>query len=118
MGFSYRLELTPNRSNCLFNFYLDRVKIGHIIFHITYHEISIGWVTIIGEYRKGYGSKMMELFEKYVTKFQSSVTKIVLIPKGFDGNDKNYLCTFYEKNGYTQEKLGKPFYIKNIVRTK
>lgn len=97
MGFSYRLELTPNRSNCLFNFYLDRVKIGHIIFHITYHEISIGWVTIIGEYRKGYGSKMMELFEKYVTKFQSSVTKIVLIPKGSMEMTKTIFVPFMKR---------------------
>ncbi len=59
MGFSYRLEVTPNKSNCLFNFYLDQVRIGYIIFHITYHEISIGWATITVERRKGYGSKML-----------------------------------------------------------
>lgn len=122
MGFTYKVDTTPSLGNCKFNFYLDKVHLGQIIFHITYHEASIGWLTIFdrnesGENRrKGYGTKMLLAFERYINRYQSSVTKIVLIPKGFDGQSKNYLCTFYEKSGYIQETDGQPFYIKHILR--
>ena len=42
------------------------------------------------------------------------VNKIVLIPSKFDGVNKNWLCNFYEKNGFAQERNGFPFYIKKI----
>lgn len=122
MGFSWKLDIPASLSNCKFKFYLEQVHVGQIIFHITYHEASIGWLTIFDtngseEYRrKGYGTKMLLAFEKYINRCQSSVTKIVLIPKGFDGQSKNYLCTFYEKSGYIQETDGQPFYIKRILR--
>jgi hypothetical protein len=123
MGFSYKPDISPNFNNCKFNMYLDKLHVGQIIFHITYHEVTIGWLTIFnfssnkdtGENRrKGYGTKMLLSFENYISKSHPSVKKIVLIPKGFDGQTKNYLCTFYEKASYIQEEIGKPFYIKNI----
>jgi hypothetical protein len=116
MGFSYRTELNTNGSNCKFIYYKDKVAIGEIIFNVDYNEINIGWLTIFSDCRKGYGSKMLTDFEKYVTQNVPIVKSIVLIPKDFDGTTKNYLCSFYEKLGFTQERIGHPAYSKNICK--
>jgi hypothetical protein len=116
MGFSYKIETGTGFNNCTFNFYLAKVHIGKIIFHISYTEISIAWLTIFSNdsHRKGYGTKMLQYFEKYVVKTNPLVKSLVLVPKDFDGNNKNYLCTFYEKSGFVQELKGHPSYIKKL----
>jgi ribosomal protein S18 acetylase RimI-like enzyme len=92
------------------------MAIGEIMFNVDYNEINIGWLTIFSDRRKGYGTKMMAEFEKYVTRGVPMVRSIVLIPKDFNGTDKNYLCSFYEKIGYTQERIGHPAYSKHICK--
>jgi hypothetical protein len=116
MGFSYKVETGMAFNNCTFNFYLDNIYIGKIIFHVSYTEISIAWLTIFStdSHRKGYGTKMLQYFEKYVVKAHPLVKSLVLVPKDFDGNTKNYLCTFYEKSGFVQELKGHPSYIKML----
>jgi GNAT superfamily N-acetyltransferase len=117
MGFSYRIETGASFNNCTFNFYLDKIHIGKIIFHISYTEIIIAWLTIFStdSHRKGYGTKMLQYFEKYAVKTNPSVKSLVLVPKDFDGKNKNYLCTFYEKSGFVQEVKGHPSYIKKLA---
>jgi hypothetical protein len=116
MGFSYKVDTCIGFSNCTFNFYLDKIHIGKIIFHVSYTEISIAWLTIFSTdiHRKGYGTKMLQYFEKYVVKKYPSVKSLVLVPKDFDGKTKNYLCTFYEKAGFFQELRGHSTYIKKL----
>lgn len=122
MEFSHRLEFNPNHSSRKFNFYLDKIHIGQIIYYINYIEVSIGWLTIFNDSntletrRKGYGTKMLLAFEKFISRTQSGVSKIIVIPKGFGRVTKNYLCTFYEKAGYIQEEIGRPYYIKTLSR--
>ena len=124
-NFSYNIDIVSrnNYSQSLnFNFYRNKEKIGIIQYIIEYNQITIGWLSIIptnsdqsiSYHRKGYGTQMLKLFEKYVLRNHKIVSKLVLIPKDFDGITKNNLCTFYEKSGFLQETNGFPFYIKKL----
>ena len=105
-----------------FNFYKNGQDIGFIDYYDEYTQIVISMVYInqdsdtdnIQYRRKGYGSLMINNFINYVKKTYDMVNKIVLIPSKFDGVNKNWLCNFYEKNGFVQERNGFPFYIKKI----
>ncbi len=121
MNLTYSLE---NSSNCI-NFYQKHetkkhnTNIGFIRFHIEYSQIIISLLFIFEEYRnKGFGSKVLNIFEKYIYKKYKSVKDIVLIPEYFNGIEKNRLCLFYEKNGFIQESKGLPTYIKSIKSIK
>jgi hypothetical protein len=112
-----------NNKNYKFNFYKNNENIGNIIYYIEYNQITIGWLSIlesgltnpsVSYHRKGYGTFMLKIFEKYVLNKYPQISKFVLIPKYFDGINKNYLCYFYEKSGFIQESTGYPFYIKNL----
>jgi GNAT superfamily N-acetyltransferase len=108
-------QLNKNGNNCRFNYYKDKVAIGEIIFNIDYNEINICWITIFTHRGKGYGTKMLAEFKKYVLHKMPIVKTLVLIPKDFNGTNKNNLCNFYEKNGFIQEYNGHPTYICKIV---
>ncbi len=124
----YSLENTSKikDSNCIIHFfnqfnqsenkkYHNKTPIGFIRFHIEYSQIIISLVFIYEEYRgKGFGTKVLETFEKYISKNHKSIKDLVLIPEYFNGIEKNGLCLFYEKNGFIQESKGLPVYIKNI----
>ena len=93
--------------------------IGMIDFYHEYNQITITWLIIKDntELRyKGYGSKMLKMFIQYIIKNMKNVNMIVLIPKKFDGLNRNWLCDFYEKNGFIQESKGYPFYIMKIKK--
>ena len=116
-------SFTYKVSNGKFNFYRNKEDLGIIQFHLEYNQITIGWLcikpgnikTLELYHRRGYGTHMLKLFEKYVIKNYPSVSSIVLIPEYFDGINKNGLCAFYEKSDYYQEKYGYPYYIKKLV---
>ena len=115
-SFSYKVN------NYDFHFYRNKDDIGIIKFHVEYSQITIGWLSIKpgnmttfeSYHRRGYGTKMLKLFETYVSNKYPTVRQIVLVPEYFDGKNKNNLCTFYEKSNYYQEQYGYPFYIKKI----
>ncbi len=119
--FTYKIT-KKNNTQYTFNFYKNEENIGFIDYYDEYTQIVISMVYInpdlekenIQYRRKGYGSKMINFFIDYVKKSLDMVNKIVLIPSKFDGVSKNWLCYFYEKNGFTQERNGFPFYIKKI----
>jgi len=106
-----------------FNFYKNNEKIGCIDYYIEYTQITIIWLIINEELNGlGYGSRMLSMFIDYILKIKkknkkinnmdiNKISKIILIPIKFDGKNKNWLCNFYEKNGFIQEKYGYPFYI-------
>lgn len=128
--YKYKVHLTPSLSMCKFDFYLNNDDIGVINFHIEYSQVTIGWLCIkpytgtyitgmdisklVLNHRKGYGTKMLELFFKYIKERHKKVKSIVLIPEYFDGVNKNGLCNFYEKSGFHQETMGLPCYIKHL----
>ena len=90
-----------------------------IDFYIEYNQITITWLNIKDDHElrnKGYGSKMLKMFVQYVTKNMKNVNLIVLIPNKFDGMNRNWLCDFYEKNGFIQEAENYPFYIMKIKK--
>ena len=128
--FSYKNHKTGNMMS--FNFYKNNEKIGCIDYYIEYTQITIIWLIINQELNGlGYGSRMLSMFINYILKMKmknknkknnmnmnqnmNKISKIILIPINFDGKNKNWLCNFYEKNGFTQEKYGYPFYIHNIL---
>ena len=103
--------------NSIYTFYKNNQMIGMIELYTEYNQITISWLTIKDhpELRcKGYGSKMIQMFIQYIKKNMKKVNLIVLIPKKFDGLNRNWLCDFYEKNGFIQESKGYPFYIMKI----
>jgi hypothetical protein len=103
--------------NSIYTFYKNNQMIGSIDFYLEYNQITISWLTIKDhpELRhKGYGSKMLKMFIQYIIKNMKKINLIVLIPKKFDGKNRNWLCDFYEKNGFIQEAEGYPFYIMKI----
>ena len=121
---TYKVHLTSSLNNCIFDFYLNNDAIGIINFHIDYSQATIGWLCIkptikpnilISKHRKGYGTKMLKLFEEYIKNNHRYVKKILLIPEYFDGKNKNGLCAFYEKSGFNQETYGLPCYYKNVL---
>jgi hypothetical protein len=121
--FTYTLNDNKSKNNCRFNFYKNNSFFGMIQFHIEYNSIIIGWLCISPginltppsiNHRKGYGTKMLQMFQEYILKNHQDIKYITLIPEKFDGNNKNILCNFYEKNGFIQESVGKPTYIKHI----
>ena len=119
--FSYKNHKSGNMMS--FNFYKNNEKIGCIDYYIEYTQITIIWLIINEELNGlGYGSRMLTMFIDYILKIKkknkkinnmdmNKISKIILIPINFDGKNKNWLCNFYEKNGFTQEKYGYPFYI-------
>jgi hypothetical protein len=112
---NFIVTIPSNRNNCKFDLYKNKKNIGGIVFHIEYNQITISWLFINSDIqRQGYGSIMIKMFEKYLSKSHKSINKIVLIPEYFNGNIKNKLCIFYEKNGFFQERDGYPSYIKKI----
>lgn len=122
MNLTYSLENTST-NNCIIYFYShpenrkgkNKIKIGFIRFHIEYSQIIISLVFIYEEHRnKGFGSQVLNTFDKYILQKYKLVNEIVLIPEYFNGIEKNRLCLFYEKNGFIQESKGLPTYIKNI----
>ena len=124
MNLIYTLEnISTNNStnNCIIYFYNKhknrkyKINIGFIRFHIEYSQIIISLLFIYEEYRgKGLGTKVLEIFEKYILQNHKTIKDLVLIPEYFNGIEKNGLCLFYEKNGFIQESKGLPVYIKNI----
>ncbi len=121
--FTYNVMINNNKNNCKFNFYKNNEYFGMILFHIEHTSIVIGWLCISPginltppsiNHRKGYGTKMIQIFEKYVLENHPYIKYFTLIPEKFDGINKNILCNFYEKNGFIQEILGLPTYIKHI----
>jgi hypothetical protein len=82
----------------------------------------IAWLCILpstgsppnDNHRKGYGTKMLAMFQEYIMTTQPFVKALVLIPEHFDGINKNNLCTFYEKSGFVHERPSFPTYIKYI----
>lgn len=127
MNLTYSLENTSNNTstnNCIIYFYSHpenrkgktKIKIGVIRFHIEYSQIIISLLFIYEEYRnKGFGTQVLNTFDKYVLQKYKSVKEIVLIPEYFNGIEKNSLCLFYEKNGFRQENKGLPVYIKKLT---
>ena len=120
---SFTFKIIKNiTTQSTFNFYKNGQPIGFIDYYYEYTQIVISMVYInqdndddnIQYRRKGYGSIMIKNFINYVKKTFDMVNKIVLIPSKFDGVNKNWLCNFYEKNGFVQERNGFPFYIKKI----
>ncbi len=119
----YTYKITKNTdTQYKFNFYKNNDMIGFIDYYNEYMQIVISMVYInqdnekddIQYRRKGYGSLMIQTFINYITKTFKIVNKIILIPSKFDGVNKNWLCKFYEKNGFVQERNGFPFYIKEV----
>ncbi len=123
--FSYKTDKNGNMMS--FNFYRNNQKIGCIDYYIEYTQITIIWLIINEELNGlGYGSRMLSMFIDYILKIKkknkkinnmdmNKISKIILIPIKFDGKNKNWLCNFYEKNGFTQEKYGYPFYIHKFL---
>ena len=123
--FSYKTHKNGNMMS--FNFYKNNEKIGCIDYYIEYTQITIIWLIINQELNGlGYGSRMLSMFIDYILKTKNKnkkinnmdmnkISKIILIPINFDGKNKNWLCNFYEKNGFTQEKYGYPFYIHKFL---
>jgi len=121
--FTYSLIINNNKNNCKFNFYKNNEYFGMILFHIEYNSIVIAWLCISPginltppsiNHRKGYGTKMLKMFEEYILENYQNIKYITLIPEKFDGITKNPLCIFYEKNGFIQECVNNPTYIKQI----
>ena len=113
--FSGKISIT----NKTYTFSKNNQMIGTIDFYIEYDQITITWLNIKEEPElrcKGYGSKMLKIFIQYIKKNMKNVRLIILIPKMFDGNNRNWLCDFYEKNGFIQETEGYPFYIMKIIQ--
>jgi hypothetical protein len=115
MDCKYKIIIPSNKTNCKFILVKNKEHIGSIDFHIECNQITICWLCInLDIQRCGYGSKMIKMFEEYISKNHQSINTIVLIPEYFNGVDKNSLCIFYEKNGYIQESIGYPYYIKYV----
>jgi len=123
-NFTYKITKKTSTQST-FNFYKNEEKIGFIDYYNEYTQIAISMVyinqddntddnNVIIYRRKGYGSKMIKMFIEYIKKSFDMVNKIVLLPSKFDGVSKNWLCYFYEKNGFSQERNGFPFYIKKL----
>jgi ribosomal protein S18 acetylase RimI-like enzyme len=103
--------------NSIYTFYKNNQVIGFVNFYIEYNQVTITWLNIKDQpelKHKGFGSKMLRMFIQYITKNRKNVSMIVLIPNKFDGNNRIWLCDFYEKNGFIQESKGYPFYIMKI----
>jgi ribosomal protein S18 acetylase RimI-like enzyme len=103
--------------NGKYTFCKNNQMIGSIDFYLEHNQITITWLNIKDQPElrcKGYGSKMTRMFIEYVIKRMKNVNIIVLIPKMFDGHNRNWLCDFYEKNGFVQESKGYPFYIMKL----
>jgi hypothetical protein len=122
-SFTFTYKITKNNDTQLkFNFYQNNQPIGFIDYYIEYTQVVISMVYInqdddnnnINYRRQGYGSLLLKTFVDYIKKTFDMVNKIVLIPSKFDGVTKNWLCRFYEKNGFSQERNGFPFYIKKL----
>ena len=121
-SFRYNIILGNNKNQFnKFIFYKNQKIIGGIDFYIDYNQITIMWLYIIPDdfseninRRRGYGTRMLKMFEEYIIKNHNRITEITLIPQYFNGTNKNYLCTFYEKSNYIQEKPGLPCYIKKL----
>ena len=123
--FSYKNHKNGNMKS--FNFYRNNKKIGFIDYYIEHTQITIIWLTINEELSGlGYGSRMVKMFIDYIIKMKmknkkindmnmNNISKIILIPIKFDGINKNWLCKFYEKNGFIQEEYGYPFYIYKFL---
>jgi GNAT superfamily N-acetyltransferase len=119
MNLTYSLENASKikDSNCIIQFFNqpNKILIGFVRFHIEYSQIIISLLFIYEEYRgKGFGTKVLDTFEKYISKKHKSIKDLVLIPEYFNGIEKNGLCLFYEKNGFIQESKGLPVYIKKL----
>ena len=123
-SFTYKIA-KKTYTQSTFNFYKNEENIGFIDYYNEYTQIIISMVyinpdndkddnNVIQYRRKGFGSLMIKFFIDYVKKSFDMVNKIVLMPSKFDGVSKNWLCYFYEKNGFTQERNGFPFYIKKL----
>ena len=109
--------------NNIYTFYKNNQPIGLINFYMEHKQITITWLNIKDQHElrnKGYGSKMLKMFIEYVTKNRNrnmgmkNINLIILIPNMFDGKNRNWLCDFYEKNGFIQEAKDYPFYIMKI----
>jgi uncharacterized protein YfkK (UPF0435 family) len=125
MNETFTFKINKNKNTNLqstYEFYKNEEHIGFIDYYDEYTQIVISMVYInqdnvdanIQYRRLGYGSLMIHKFIDYIKKKYDMVNKIVLIPSKFDGVNKNWLCNFYEKNGFVQERNGFPFYIKKI----
>jgi GNAT superfamily N-acetyltransferase len=116
MNLKFFLEPSLQKSNRIINFVNNNIKIGFIRFHIEYSQIIISLLFIYEEHRnKGFGTLVLQLFEKYILQNHKTIKDIVLIPEYFNGIEKNRLCLFYEKNGFRQENKGLPVYIKKFT---
>jgi GNAT superfamily N-acetyltransferase len=116
MNLKFFLEPSLQKSNRIINFVNNNIQIGFIRFHIEYSQIIISYIFIFEEHRnKGFGTLVLQLFEKYILQKHKTIKDIVLIPEYFNGIEKNRLCLFYEKNGFRQESKGLPVYIKNFT---
>ncbi len=131
MKITYSLEKSSKtKDNCIIHFFNqfsfnhfnqiknkieNKISIGFIRFHVEYSQIIISLIFIYEEYRgQGFGTKVLDVFEKYISRMYKSVKDIVLIPEYFNGFEKNRLCIFYEKNGFIQESKGLPVYKKKL----
>ncbi len=119
-------KISISYPNNIYTFYRNNQPFGTIDFYLEHNQLSIKWLHIKenNEQRKGYGSRMLKMFIDLIIKNKkrkgkgkctmSTIDTIVLIPNKYDGNNRNWLCDFYEKNGFIQESKGYPFYIMKL----